>query len=352
MVCRTYSPEDIPTSAIDCFNSGHKNFFCSYAWYENFLATVLIQDNNGSAQFLVDEQDNVVQVVLPLKVNIAKGTSSFESLTNYYSPFFQFNTKLVKTEELLDFFVSFKQAQKNWDTLTLRAMAKQDVFNLLAILKKSALPCIPFFCFANWYLEVNQRSFNQYFSGLSSRVKNTVTRKTKQFNRLDGARVEIFQKGEELEEGIKAFEAVYALSWKEEETFPGFISGLMRMAAKQGALRLGVAYINDVAVAAQLWIVADNTAYIYKLAYDEKYKKLSIGSILTATLMRYVIDVDKVTCVDYLSGDDDYKKEWMSHRRERWGIMIFNWKSWRGFLKMCNEYSRFYFKKACITLRI
>jgi len=349
MVCRTYSPEDIPTSAIDCFNSGHKNFFCSYAWYENFLATVLIQDNNGSAQFLVDEQDNVVQVVLPLKVNIAKGTSSFESLTNYYSPFFQFNTKLVKTEELLDFFVSFKQAQKNWDTLTLRAMAKQDVFNLLAVLKKATLPCIPFFCFANWYLEVNQRTFDEYFLGLSSRVRNTVKRKTKQFNRLDESRIEIISNSEDLEKGIKAFQSVYASSWKDEETFPEFISGLMTIASKQGALRLGVAYLNNVAVAAQLWIVADNTAYIYKLAYDEQYKKLSIGSILSATLMRHVIDIDKVAYVDYLSGDDAYKKEWMSHRRERWGVMIFNWRTLSGGLKMINQYTRFYFKKMFIN---
>jgi len=61
--------------------------------------------------------------------------------------------------------------------------------------------------------------------------------------------------------------------------------------------------------------------------------------------MRYVIDIDKVACVDYLSGDDAYKKEWMSHRRERWGIMIFNWRTWKGCLKMLNGFIRFYFKK-------
>ncbi len=28
--------------------------------------------------------------------------------------------------------------------------------------------------------------------------------------------------------------------------------------------------------------------------------------------------------VDYLTGDDPYKKDWMTHRRERWGITAFN----------------------------
>jgi hypothetical protein len=34
--------------------------------------------------------------------------------------------------------------------------------------------------------------------------------------------------------------------------------------------------------------------------------------------------------VDYLSGDDDYKKMWMSHRREFWGILGMNPWSVRG----------------------
>jgi hypothetical protein len=28
--------------------------------------------------------------------------------------------------------------------------------------------------------------------------------------------------------------------------------------------------------------------------------------------------------IDYLSGDDAHKQEWMSDRRERWGVIAFN----------------------------
>jgi len=337
MDCKFFSQQSLPV--VDCFNSSNTSFFCSHAWYENFLQHVLAQDQDWSAQFVVYEQNNTVQSVFPLKmITTDKGSASFESLTNYYSPFYQFNSKLA-------FFEYFKDVQLNWDTLILRPMSKQEVFKIVDILKKVRLEGLPFYCFANWYLEVNQRSFDEYFTGLSSRVKNTVTRKTKQFNRLDNSTIKIIYEEDKLNEGIKAFEKVYASSWKEGETYPAFISGLIKTAAKQGYLRLAVAYLNNDPIAAQLWIVADNTAYIYKLAYDEQYKKLSIGSILTATLMRHVIDIDKVECVDYLSGDDSYKKEWMSHRRERWGIMIFNRRSFRGCLKMINEFTRFYVKK-------
>ena len=46
--------------------------------------------------------------------------------------------------------------------------------------------------------------------------------------------------------------------------------------------------------------------------------------------MRHVVDIDKVDEVDYLTGDDSYKEDWMSHRRERWGVVAFRKGSWRG----------------------
>jgi CelD/BcsL family acetyltransferase involved in cellulose biosynthesis len=40
--------------------------------------------------------------------------------------------------------------------------------------------------------------------------------------------------------------------------------------------------------------------------------------------MQHVIDQDHVQEIDYLSGDDAYKQSWMSHRRQRSGIVAFN----------------------------
>ena len=60
--------------------------------------------------------------------------------------------------------------------------------------------------------------------------------------------------------------------------------------------------------------------------------QFSAGSVLTAALMQHVMDVDGVNEVDYLSGDDAYKADWMAMRRERVGLLACNLRHWRGLL--------------------
>jgi CelD/BcsL family acetyltransferase involved in cellulose biosynthesis len=76
-------------------------------------------------------------------------------------------------------------------------------------------------------------------------------------------------------------------------------------------------YVKGKPVAAQLWFVRHDKASIYRLAYDKAWRQYSTGSILTRFLMEYVIDTDKVEEIDFLTGNEAYKQDWMSERRER-----------------------------------
>jgi CelD/BcsL family acetyltransferase involved in cellulose biosynthesis len=221
-----------------------------------------------------------------------------------------------------------------WHTVRLHPMAiDAPVFALCAAaFRQVGMAVQPFFCFGNWYLQVNGRSYQEYAQSLPSRLRNTLARKTRQLDASHKARFVIITDEQDVAEGIDAFERVYRSSWKPSEAHPAFIPGLIRMAAQQGWLRLGVAYVDGEPAAAQLWLVSHGVASIYKLAYDQRYAALSIGSILTARMMEHAIDVDRVREVDYLTGDDDYKRDWMSHRRERWGMVAFNLRTVRGML--------------------
>ncbi len=175
-----------------------------------------------------------------------------------------------------------------------------------------------YFSFGNWYLSVDG-GWDRYLASRDGKVRSTIKRMTQRIL-AEGGQVEVLTGGEGLDRGIRAYEQVYAQSWKKPEPFTTFVPSLIELCARQGKLRLGVVWLGEKAIAAQLWIVSERRAEIYKVAYDEAYKQLSPGTALTAKLMQHVIDVDGVDEVDYLIGDDPYKKSWMGARRERWGL--------------------------------
>ena len=188
-----------------------------------------------------------------------------------------------------------------------------------------------FFCFGNWYLPTEPGGFEAYWRQRPAQLRNTVERARRRLDRSHTWRIDIVTApSPALEQGIAAYQRVYAQSWKEPEPNPAFMPGLIRMAADQGGLRLGLLWLEGEVVAAQVWIVTEGKAHIFKLAYQSGFERFSVGSVLTAALMQHVMDVDVVREVDYLTGDDNYKKDWMSHRRERVGLIAFDRSRLRG----------------------
>ncbi len=195
-------------------------------------------------------------------------------------------------------------------------------------LRLAGFACWHFECGVNWLEPVPQAGgFEAYWAERPSRLRNTVQRARRKLARRSSTSIDIVSEpGEVLSEAIEAYQAVYADSWKGVEPCPQFMPGLLSLAAEQGALRLGLLRLDGEVVAAQVWLVHDGQADIYKLAQRPGFDALSVGSVLLAAMMAHVIDVDRVSTVDFLMGDDAYKKDWMSVRRPLWGLVAFRWR--------------------------
>jgi hypothetical protein len=195
-------------------------------------------------------------------------------------------------------------------------------------------------CFGNWFLPITHASFEDYAGSLPSALRHGIARGRRRLQRAGGFGLHVAQvPGAGLEAAIADYETVYRQSWKSLEPCPSFMPELARMAARLGWLRLGVLHLQGQPIAAQVWLVHGGKANIYKLAYVQGFERFSPGSVLTAALMQHVIDVDKVCEVDYLTGDDAYKKDWMRQRRERIGLVAFHPLRPRGLLAAARHFS-------------
>lgn len=176
----------------------------------------------------------------------------------------------------------------------------------------------------NWRIVTEGLDFDTYWAARPAQLRNTARRRAKSA----GLEIEIYDRFDPA--AWEAYESVYRQSWKPEEgSFP-FLRALAEQEGAAGTLRLGVARKEGRPVAVQLWTVEHGEATIHKLAYAEDAKPLSPGTLLGMAMFRHAFDKDHVRLIDYGTGDDAYKKDWMAERRELWEIEAFDPATLRG----------------------
>jgi Acetyltransferase (GNAT) domain len=175
-----------------------------------------------------------------------------------------------------------------------------------------------------WYEETAGMSFTDYLAQRPSELRNTWRRKRRRLATSGRLKTAFYAGVAGIEQAISDYETIYARSWKPAEAYPGFVPALIRLAAEEGALRLGVSTVDGIPAAAQFWIVWNGRAVIYKLAHDQRFDDLSLGTLLTMEMIERVLGDDRPDEINLGRGDDPYKKSWLPRRRERWGITAAN----------------------------
>ena len=176
----------------------------------------------------------------------------------------------------------------------------------------------------NWRAETAGEDFDAYWAKRPAKLRNTARRRAK------GADLDIRIHTGFDEAAWADYEAVYRASWKPEEgSFP-FLRALAGQEGAAGTLRLGLAYKDGQPVAGQLWLVENGEATIHKLAYAESAKSLSPGTVLSMEMFRHVLDRDRVKAIDYGTGDEPYKADWMDKRRTLWRLTAYNARTLKG----------------------
>lgn len=164
----------------------------------------------------------------------------------------------------------------------------------------------------NHYLDLGGRSYAEYLAARPGPLRTTLKRKA---GKIKTRIIPQFEPS-----AWDSYERIYAASWKPEEGAPAMLRAFAEQEGAAGRLRLGLALADGEPVAAQLWTVETGVAYIHKLAHLERATPLSAGTVLTAALMQHVIDQDGVREVDFGTGDDRYKRDWMEAVRPRYRL--------------------------------
>lgn len=314
-------------------NNGPAFPFLCHDWFRIWLKH--FASGNRLRLFTFSDKDRISAIApFVLKNEKYRGlrVSKLELMGNTYSPIRSFIFDPAAREQpdrTVEAFFSSLCAGRDasWDILDLSSLPEESAFFKSAgkYLSEHGFPFSEYPCFGDWYQDGIDCTGNDYVSRLPQNIRKDFQYCKRRLEREGRLEFRVATSTEHLEDYLDMYYGVYGRSWqKQEKVGPTFHRDLAEMAAEKGWLRLAFLFHNGVPLAAQFWIVSGRTAYILKTVYDQGYKKYSPGKVLTSEMFRHAIDVDKVTAIDYVQGDEDYKKDWTPRRRERRGILVYN----------------------------
>jgi Acetyltransferase (GNAT) domain len=211
-----------------------------------------------------------------------------------------------------------RRLKKRVSTISLAPMPESDAALIAKSFDRARWVAIQSVTTVNWTVATEGLTFDEYWAGRPGELRSTVKRKQGKFD------VQTMVHTKFNSSAWFIYEAIYEASWKPEEGSMPFLRDMAEAEGKAGTLRMGVATIDDAPVAAQLWTVENGRAIIHKLAHLETAATQSPGSILTAAMFEHAIDKDHVSLVDFGTGDDRYKSDWMNTRHPLYTVQMFN----------------------------
>lgn len=313
-------------------------FFLRDQWFSRFEKMIPNSDTKG--QLLVSDDAELESIKLPVYQNrLGKlGLKTLSSMSNYYSPIYGPIGGHIDDEAKANLYVKSGQERfSQFDRIDFLPLYQEHALIWLKAFENIGFKGFMYQHSTNWIHE-NIVDSQQYWALRPSRLRNTLKRKREKLLKDSSFSIKLVDAIEvkDLNSVLADYHNVYFDSWKKIEPYPGFIDSIARYASQKNELRVGFIYHDGLPVAAQIWFVANQVAYIFKLAHRKRYTDQSVGTILTAAMFEHVIEHDNVTSIDFLTGDDNYKKDWMEMSRPLYGIQLCNRHSLKG--------------KACIIL--
>jgi CelD/BcsL family acetyltransferase involved in cellulose biosynthesis len=326
-----YSRLDALPPEIASLFADAPDFFSTRPWWDAVLAHAIPA---GATPCLVLVRSGAASGLFPMLSDPEIG--GFRALTTPYSCRY---TPLIAAEpaDRTKLLAAFAGACRQHPTTRFDTLSANVASDLAAAGRRAGLAIARFAHFGDWHEDVDGLDWASYLARRPGALRETVRRRARRAERLTDSSFRVFRDLSELPTAIAAFEAVYARSWKDAEPFPSFNEAQIRAAADLGIMRLGVWWIGGTPAAAQFWIVEHGRATVLKLAHDEAFRAHSPGTLLTAWMVRDMIEREGARVLDFGRGDDPYKSQWVANRTQFGGVLWINPLRPRGFAALARH---------------
>lgn len=300
----------------------------SFTWLLSTIDYILAHSLDIHWHCLADGDQ--IYIALPLSKMQHSGFSQYTSLISFYANSIRpLYFCAEQHNELFSTLLRTIQQQKNWHQLRLGPINEGEDLHQAV---KATVPLTSEYARSkNWYNRAVS-DFEAFYQSRPSQLRNTIARRQKKLTKTHQWSIEYVTDEKSFQQLFSAYQTIYTNSWKQPEYSLEFIRSVCLSALANQQLRMAVLFVDEQPAAAQIWFLAHGKVSIFKLAYDDNYKSFSVGSILSYSMFKAVIEQDKIQEIEYGTGDEAYKRDWMSQSRQRITVDIYNAHTLRGRL--------------------
>jgi len=354
-------------------HSGNDSFYLSYHWF--YINLVLYSDPHQAIHIICIYDDGQPIAIIPTCINKKHlhfcSFRTLEIIGNIYTSLRGCIVRKNKEQLAAATLARMLKNSSDWDMIRFDDMSENDSFLSILVdtFRNMGIRSYVTPQYDNMGIELSPiGDSNTYWNGLNVSVRRNIKTRINKLNR-DGC-VEIIltkKPGLDLDNSIRDYFNIYEKSWKIQEADQEFHARLFRYLAEKGLLRLFILYHckkagsstessksfssyrcaiedgcpipkNATAVATCFFLVYGKTAYFLKTAYREDYSPYSPGSVTMWFLIKWFIDMEKISTIDFQKGNDTYKHMWARLKEKHVLCKISNPRSFKAMLALWVQY--------------
>lgn len=318
-------------------NSCQSSIFLTYEWISNYLK---IYDNYENLWIIVARNDQEIIGICPFKIvkqnygfwiNAREIRFICESHTDYQDIIVLEQHKEMFFSALINFLI---EHSNKWDVLKLSNIkdGSNTIKDFIEAIKANTFEYKILSLDRCLYLNLASEEDKQYANKLISQTKDT-KRRLKKLEKLGEVKFVRYKDRDSILAKIDDFFLLHKKRWEKEGAVTkyedpnnvAFILELLKSFNEEDfCAELVTLELNDKMVAAHLHFNRSGRYYHYNCTFDPDYENYSPGKILNWYLVRDLIDDLNVKVLDFLRGEEEYKRYWANTYKINKQLIIHN----------------------------
>ncbi|MEW6109466.1 MAG: GNAT family N-acetyltransferase [Nitrospirota bacterium] len=314
---------------------GDKRFYHLHHWYESYINT--IESDEAAVYFFLIYRGNRPIAVFPLKrVKKKLFGIMFNALEIPDHPHIDLSDFIFeKADEnagLLTSLINYlnKKSLIDWDVILLPHLLEESpVFHSFTV------PPYPFVIYepAGRCDYITCSPNEKTYSKLSKNFRGNLRKARNKLFREKEVEFVSARKGAELFRCFEEFLDVESSGWKGEKGTKTaikhssgsveFYRQLLEKYSENNGCEINLLKIHGECIAGQFCLLVDDTIYILKIGYNEKYAQLAPGNMLLEKLIQRASNDEKIKYINLTTGSH-WHKDWKPHSFKVVRVYIFN----------------------------